>query len=536
MTPAPLPDPGSGPADRPGESGPGGSPQAGSGSAAPPPELPDPMALTGPWPGSSLTPRRRASDRPSADQAQRGSLARLISRSRFKGHLAALVAPQPQADGHFAVLRCRFKEYERVSATLGGKAAEALIDEGARRLLNAIPREASAARFSDSDLITAVAGPIEPAGIAAIAQRMVDLCAVPFRLEDQRLPLNVAIGIVICRGNYDDPEAILSDVSMAQRIASRHNQSQYRFIDLETRNQARRSYELEADFREALQQGRLIPHFQPIVELRSGEPVGFEVLARWPRADGSCVMPDRFLPIARESALTGELDLQIIEKALIAVPELAREVPWRSMLLSVNVSANLLEDGGLRERLLELIAELPLPPGWWLQVELIEEALQDTSAGFEAFLARLGTLKVSIAIDDFGTGYSSLARLHNLPIDSFKIDKSFVDKIDDSEASSKKLLLTLGALASDLSLSSTVEGVETEAQRQWLLQSGFRTSQGYLFGRPLPLELAVVELRRHNLRPPAIPAGLEDEESPDPAAARPGLRQRLRRRLRWLLG
>ncbi len=495
----------------------------------------DSLALPGPWPGSAVgQPPPSRADRPGpAEPHQRGSLDSLLSRSRFTQQLAELVGAE--AEGHFAVMRCRFKEYERVSATLGGKAAEALIDEGARRLLNTIPRSASAARLSDSDLITVIPELIEAPRISSIAQRLIDLCAVPYRIDDQRRPLNVAIGIVISRGNYADLEAILSDASMAQRIASRHNQSQYRFIDLETRNQARRSYELEADFREALQQGLFLPFFQPIAELRSGEPVGFEVLARWPRPDGSFVTPDRFLPIARETALTGELDLQIIEKALLAVGDLAREVPWRSMLLSVNVSANLLEDSGLRERLLELIVESPLPPGWWLQVELIEEALQDTSSAFDTFLARLSELKVTIAIDDFGTGYSSLARLHSLPIDSFKIDKSFVDKIDDTEASSKKLLLTMGALASDLSLSSTVEGVETEAQRQWLLQSGFRTSQGYLFGRPLPLDEAVVELRRHNLRPPAIAAELDDEAQKDDAP-RLGLRQRLRRRLRWLLG
>ncbi|WP_411868099.1 EAL domain-containing protein [Vulcanococcus limneticus] len=530
MIPAPHPEDGSG-RPSPDQELPTGTPGAGADPA--PVDDADPLALRGPWPGSGVNPpQRRAGDRPNpGHQPGRSSLDLLLSRSRFTQQLADLVGPE--AEGHFAVLRCRFKEYERVSATLGGKAAEALIDEGARRLLNTIPRSASAARLSDSDLISVLPGLIEPPRISAFAQRLIDLCAVPYRFDEQRLPLNVAIGIVISRGNYEDLEAILSDASMAQRIAGRHNQSQYRFIDLETRNQARRSYELEADFREALQQGLLQPFFQPIAELRTGEPVGYEVLARWPRPDGSFVTPDRFLPIARETALTGELDLQIIEKALIAVAELAREVPWRSMLLSVNVSANLLEDSGLRERLLELIVESPLPPGWWLQVELIEEALQDTSSAFDTFLARLSELKVTIAIDDFGTGYSSLARLHSLPIDSFKIDKSFVDKIDDTEASSKKLLLTMGALASDLSLSSTVEGVETEAQRQWLLQSGFRTSQGYLFGRPLPLDEAIVELRRHNLRPPAIQAGLEDEDGGSP---RLGLRQRLRRRLRWLLG
>ena len=154
---------------------------------------------------------------------------------------------------------------------------------------------------------------------------------------------------------------------MALRIASRHMQSQYRFFDLETRRLARESYALEADVRLAIQQKEMIPFFQPIVDLNSGEPEGFEVLARWPRSNGHFVPPSVFVPVARAVGLTADLDLQIIEKALEYAGTLARVVPWRPMVLSVNLSANLLDDVLMRSKLLQLIDAHPLPMGWHLQ-------------------------------------------------------------------------------------------------------------------------------------------------------------------------
>jgi EAL domain-containing protein (putative c-di-GMP-specific phosphodiesterase class I) len=231
-----------------------------------------------------------------------------------------------------------------------------------------------------------------------------------------------------------------------------------------------------------------------------------------------------FVPVAKAAGLTAELDLQIIERALEHASTLARVVPWRPMVLSVNLSANLLEDALMRGQLLQLLDTHGLPMGWQLQAEILEESLQDATAGFDEFLRNLADRQVRITIDDFGTGYSSLSRLISMPINGFKIDMSFVQLLDDPARPSNKLVSTMGTLAQDLGLSTTAEGVEQESQRSWLLEHGFRYSQGYLFSPPMGLRESMRYLERLNLRSTAIPA--------DEPALPPSLGERWRRLLR----
>lgn len=404
----------------------------------------------------------------------------------------------------FALVRCELKDYGSISATLGGRLAESLVNEAARRLINAVPKTAFLARFSDSQFIILISDLGDENSTIPIINRILDLFVDPFGIGEHRVPLSVAIGIALQQGSYSDPEDVLADANMALRIACRRIQSQYCFFDLETRRQARESYALEADVRLAIQQKDMIPFFQPIVDLNSGEPLGFEVLARWQRTDGQIVSPSVFVPVARSVGLTAELDLQIIEKALEHARTLSRVVPWRSMALSVNLSAILLDDVLMRRRFLELIDDHQLPMGWFLQAEILEESLQDAGTGFDEFLGHLSERQVRITIDDFGTGYSSLSRLTNMPINGFKIDLSFLQLLDDPVRPSNKLVAAMGALADDLGLSTTAEGVETQRQRTWLIDRGFRLAQGYLFAPPMPLSDAINYLASLRLRSPAI--------------------------------
>ena len=454
--------------------------------------------------------------------AEQRALDLLIGRDQLLRQLDRLLELESRPP--FALVRCELKDYGSISATLGGRLAEALVNEAARRLINAVPKAASLARFSDSQFIILISDLGDENSIIPIVTRILDLFVDPFGIAEHRVPLSVAVGITLQQGSYSDAEDVLADANMALRIASQHVQSQYRFFDLETRRLARESYALEADVRLAIQQKGMMPFFQPIVDLNSGEPLGFEVLARWPRTDAHFVSPSVFVPVARSLGLTAELDLQIIEKALEHARTLSRIVPWRSMALSINLSANLLDDVLMRRRLLQLIDEHQLPMGWYLQAEILEESLQDASSGFDEFLGHLSERQIRIAIDDFGTGYSSLSRLTSMPINGFKIDLSFLQLLDDPVRPSNKLVAAMGALADDLGLSTTAEGVETQRQRTWLIDRGFRLGQGFLFAPPLSLSDAISYLENLRLRSPAIAVEV------DPAPLR--FRDRL---LRFLL-
>ncbi len=430
------------------------------------------------------------------------SLERLISRDQMVQMLDLMFSMELESE--FSLMRCRFRDYERVNSTLGGIVAEEYMNEAARRVLASIPRSASVARFSDAELIVLLPFFVEQGELRKVAERILAFANHIYRSGQQSLSMALSIGIAVHRQNHDGSEAILADTSMAVRMASRLSGNAYRFIDGESRVAARESYRLESEFREAIAAKALEPFLQPIVNLSTTEPIGFEALARWPRSDG-LLLPNTFIPLAAECGLTGELDLLIIEKALAAMPLLAQPVPLREMRLSFNVSGILLEDQELRKRLLGLIDDNPCPPGWRLQVELLEDIFQDTSEEFSQFLAALVERHVRIAIDDFGTGYSSLARLISLPIQAVKIDRAFICQLTDDTDSPRTLLRTMLTMLTDLNLEVTAEGVEDEQQRQWLLRHGTVTAQGFLFSVPISISESITLLQKLDYRPRAIP-------------------------------
>lgn len=439
---------------------------------------------------------------PAASREGLASLDRLMARDQLLKKLEMILAME--AGSAFALLRCRFRDYDRVNATLGGLIAEDFLNEGARRVLAAIPRGSSVARFADAELLVLLPFDVEEPDVQRVAERIIGFANQVYRSGAHSLAMGLSIGITICRDNYDNVEAILADTSMAVRMALRSTSSAYRFIDAEARVVARATYRLESDLREALTRKQLDAYLQPIIELSSREPIGFEALARWPR-NGEVLTPAHFLPMLNENGITGELDLLIIEKALAAIPLLALPIPQRSMMMSVNLSGILLEDPDLCARLLQLIDDNPLPLGWTLQVELLEDAFQDTSPAFDQFLQDLVQRTVRIAIDDFGTGYSSLARLISLPIQGVKIDRAFVRRLDEIADSPRNLLRTMITMLNDLGLSVTAEGVESAAQRAWLLDNTVEKAQGFLFHEPLPISEAIALLQGLNYRPSAIP-------------------------------
>ncbi|MFM7312793.1 MAG: EAL domain-containing protein [Cyanobium sp.] len=445
--------------------------------------------------GQSRQFRRLASERlPSLD--------RLVSRDQMVQMLDLFF--EMELDAPFTLLRCCFLDYERVNSTLVGVLAEEYMNEAARRVQASLPRAASVARFADAELVVLVPLMKDEDEARKVSERILAFSHHNYRQGNHSLSMPISIGVAIRSEEYQSSEMILADTSMAVRMARRSSGNAFRLIDAQSRVEARDSYRLESEFREAVASKVLEPYLQPIVDLRTAEPLGFEALARWPCAQ-ACLLPSQFIPLASQCGLTGELDLLILEKSLAALPLLAQQIPNREMKISLNLSGILLEDSDLRSRFLGLIDESPRPPGWTLQVELVEDIFQDTSEGFSLFLDQLVSRGVRIAIDDFGTGYSSLARLISLPIQEVKIDRAFVLKLADQSQSPRTLLRTMLSMLNDLGLEITAEGVETPPQRDWLLANGACKGQGYLFSQPLPISETIVALQQLGYRPRAIP-------------------------------
>jgi EAL domain-containing protein (putative c-di-GMP-specific phosphodiesterase class I) len=241
------------------------------------------------------------------------------------------------------------------------------------------------------------------------------------------------------------------------------------------------------ELRAAINDGDIVAHFQPVVEMHSGAIVGIEALARWRTRDGRLVPPNDFIPLAESCGLITELGEQILDQAVDAVAAWNNEPVLSTPLwVSVNLSAHQLADRHLIHHVADILRRRNLPP-WQLHFEITESVVMEDIGQSTAILEELKALGVRLSIDDFGTGYSSLAYLQQLPVDTLKIDRSFVSRLDlDNNDGSESIVAAIISLANALHLTCVAEGVETPAQRSSLLNLGCTQGQGYLWSKPLP--------------------------------------------------
>ena len=427
-------------------------------------------------------------------QARNDAMEQLVSRLEAHHNLG-----EP-----FALICCTFRQFHRCEALHGPSVADQLIEAGQRCLLEHSPEGTSLVRTGPAELALVI--PLtsgHATELTAMTQRLSNSCTIAptSGTGDTPLLLTVAMGAArVDDGHPYSAGTLISQARLAMHQACCRPGNQWVLATPHLQQQADRLYRQQAALMQALQQGQFTAHLQPIVDLRLRRTVGFEALARWITADGRVITPQHFLPQAQAAGLTAALDLQVIAASLKAATRLSEARPSdQPLLISVNISAQLLESRCQREALLGLIDDHQRPDGIQLQLELVEEALNDsaseTATELDALLQRLADRDVLIAIDDFGTGYSSLSRLHRLAINAIKIDRSFVQRINASPKPSNHLLDMLVAIGHDLGITLTAEGVETEQQRQWLLEHGIEQGQGYLFSTPLTLDAAIAALR-----------------------------------------
>lgn len=394
-----------------------------------------------------------------------------------------------------AVLRCKFRHYSSVQAIFGQDAAERLISAGERHLAAACPADATIARLRNAELSVVIPRPGSEAALLELMEACLEQCkALEASTQGAPLLLDVAIGAAFAEDATSEPDSagLLSQALLARVEAERQPGSQMVLAQPQLQDQAAELYRLQSDLQRAIAAGELTAHFQPIVNLRDGRTHGFECLVRWQHPTGGVRSPASFMAAATASGLSAAMDLIVLEASLKAAPKLAEAAgAERPLILSANISAQLIKNPRRVRNLLDLIAAHPLPDSVQLQLELLEEAFNHADCDLDALLEWLAEQQVLIAIDDFGTGYSSLSRLHDLCINSIKVDRSFVQRIDAPLKPSNHLLQTLIAISQDLHITLTAEGIERPEQRDWLLANGVQQGQGFLFSQPLTLQEAI---------------------------------------------
>jgi diguanylate cyclase (GGDEF)-like protein len=380
--------------------------------------------------------------------------------------------------------------------SFGHQAGDAVLQEVANRLRTALPDEATVVRISgDEFAVLTAAGADGP----EIAQRILDCLHHPYQLPG--IPsrhLAASIGVVPVRANTPRIHA-LRDADLALRSARHRGGEQFAVYDAALHAERLVNTQLVADMHHALEAGEFSVHYQPIVELATGDILAAEALLRWTRPDGTAISPGQFIPLAEQSGAIVAIGGWVMSQVCADLSTLHRE---HGLSVTVNVSAHQLRDPQFAHSVLDLLRRHDVP-GSALIVEITETVLITSVIDAATATEQLQTLRdhdVRIAIDDFGTGYSSLAYLRQLPVDILKMDGSFTaQQIEQSTERDLAFISTILALSRTLGLRTIAEAVETAAQADRLNALGCDQAQGYHFARPAPLAVLYELLRRGGL-------------------------------------
>jgi predicted signal transduction protein with EAL and GGDEF domain len=301
----------------------------------------------------------------------------------------------------------------------------------------------------------------------------------PYDLNGHQISIGGSVGIALAPGDAVDADRLLKCADMAMYRAKADGRGTFRFFepDMDARVQAR--HRLEVDLRAALQSGGLELHYQPLVDLRSGEVTAFEALIRWPHPERGMIPPVEFIPVAEETGLIAPLGAFVLRQAC------ADAAHWpRNVKVAINLSPLQFRHGNLLVQVMEALTKSGLS-AQRLELEITETLLLEKSEHVLATLHALRALGVRISMDDFGTGYSSLSYLRSFPFDKIKIDRSFVHDLD-ANTDSQAIVRAIVSLGTSLGITITAEGVETESDLARLQAEGCNEGQGYLFSKARP--------------------------------------------------
>ncbi len=420
--------------------------------------------------------------------ANHDPLTGLPNRALFNRMLAERLQPdERRGKSSYAVLYLDLDGFKWVNDSLGHGAGDRLLLEISRRLEGALSPEVLIARYGGDEFTLLPEGPCDYQRAVAVAGRVLDLFAQPFDVGGQQVFSAASVGIVLGRPDYDSPDQVLRDADNAMYRAKAAGKSGFVVFDEGMHAQAQSRLQLETDFRLALERAEFVLHYQPIVSLESGQLVGAEALVRWHHPVRGLLLPAEFLPLAEETGLIVDLDAWVLREACrqLALWRHQRR-DWHGLVMNVNVDERQMGSLELTEDVFHLLQTYKLP-ATCLRLEVTESVFRSGSTHARQQLEALKALGVGLAVDDFGTGYSSLEAFAASSFDALKVDQSFVRDVTVNPRH-RAIVKTIIGFAKDLGLLLTAEGIETEEQRQLLLELGCEFGQGMLFSSAVPGE------------------------------------------------
>ena len=437
---------------------------------------------------SDITDRRRAEERLIHD-ALHDTLTGLANRTLLADRLGQALAwlKRNPAMG-FALASLNLDRFRVINESLGHAAGDDLLLAVARRLENQLQPGDTLARLGADNFAILIEDAGDESAVRKRANRIQKAVGQPYRLGGREVFSSASVGIVMAGPDHRSANDILRNAELALSRAKKDGKGKTETYHETLHHEAVGLMETETDLRKAIEQNRVVAFYQPIIELETGRVAGFEALARIEHPERGIVPPSEFIGIAEDTGLIVPLCEQILSQACGQGARWQRDTGCDDLTVSVNLSARNLADDGLMDMLGHVLADSGLKPET-LRLELTESLIMANPESMAQMLAELKKLNVRLALDDFGTGYSSLSHLRRFPLDTLKIDRSFVMRMV-SESRDQELVRIIVTLAHTLGMDVVAEGVETAAHADSLRGLNCEYAQGFLYAAPLPAAAA----------------------------------------------
>lgn len=434
-----------------------------------------------------ITERKRAEEQLTHDAIHDG-LTGLANRAFFMNQLQMALKMSERHSGYeFAILFVDVDRFKRINDSLGHVVGDQLLVAIANVLIRCTKSTDTVARLGGDEFAILLEDVHDVHDAIRVAQRIQDDLVPPFRLAGHDVVTTASIGIVLSAADYQHGTELMRDADIAMYRAKDNGRNCYEVFDKVMHARAVQMLKLEADLQRAIDQQEFMAYYQPVVSLTTGQLSGFEALIRWQPTDQPMISPNQFIPLAEDNGMIVPIGEWMLQLACQQFRAWQQEFPLTANLqISVNLASRQLAEDSLIDQIDHILQSTGLA-GACLKLELTERMLMENSSVVVSRLQQLKERNIQLSIDDFGTGFSSLSYLHQFPIDTLKIDRSFVDQMDITTGQSG-IVQAIVNLAHALDMDAIAEGIETQQQVQTLQTLGCEYGQGYYFARPLPAE------------------------------------------------
>lgn len=399
----------------------------------------------------------------------------------------------------FAVFMLDLDRFKLINDTHGHNTGDLLLIEIATRLKPLVRSEDTIARLGGDEFAILLENVSSTHEVLAIAKRILKAIEAPLHIDGKELRTATSIGIVLDASHYNSAHALLRDADIAMYDAKINGKGRFRVFDQAMHQQMIEYVSLETDLSNAIKESTLHLVFQPIIRSTDRALLGFEALVRWNHPEKGLIPPSKFIPIAEENGLIIPLGNWVLEKACSTMTSWVSSYPPAAALtVAVNLSAKQAIQSTLKKTILDIIEKTGINPSQ-LKLEITETTIMSDPTNAMKNFAELREMGVQLAIDDFGTGYSSMSYLQKFPVNTLKIDSSFINDLTEKKEGGFAIVQAICALAHGLGIDVVAEGVETEEQADVLISCNCEALQGYLFSQPLPEQEARQYIMEHTI-------------------------------------